>query len=79
MLVERSAVARTEHDHLDRHGIALVFEEQGEILRFDITELNVHQRISTKAVSCGKWRIPKRRLSAVATALPRLAFAVGNR
>jgi hypothetical protein len=54
MLGEFGGIARTEHDHLDSHGIALVFEEQREILRFDITELNVHQRISTKPVTCDK-------------------------
>ena len=54
MLGEFGRVARTEHDHVDSHRIALVFEEQGEILRFDITELNVHERISTKPVTCDK-------------------------
>ena len=48
MLGELGAIARTKHDHLDGNRIALVFEEQGEILRFDITELDGHEGISTK-------------------------------
>jgi hypothetical protein len=54
MLVERSSVARLECNHLNSYGIALMFEEQGQILRFDITELNVHEQISTKPVTCDK-------------------------
>ncbi len=54
MLGEFGRVARTEHDHLDRYRIALVFVEQGEILGFDITELNVHEGIWTKPVTCDK-------------------------
>jgi hypothetical protein len=47
--------------HDERHGdrIALMFEEQGEILRFDITELNVHEGISTKPVPCDKGHVAR--------------------
>jgi hypothetical protein len=54
MLVERRPVARIEGNHSHGDRISLVLEKQGEILRLDVTELNVHERISTKRVTCDK-------------------------
>ena len=40
VLVEFSFIARTEYDHRDRHGISLMFEKDGQIVRFDVAQVD---------------------------------------
>jgi hypothetical protein len=54
VLVERSALARLQGDHGHRDRISLVLEKQRQVGRFDIPELDVHARISTKPVTSDK-------------------------
>jgi hypothetical protein len=37
MLVERGPIARIERDHRHCYGISLMFEEQGQVVCFDIS------------------------------------------
>ena len=41
VLIERSPIARTEGDHRYGDGVALVFEEQRQVVRFDIAQLHL--------------------------------------
>jgi hypothetical protein len=40
MLIERSPITRVEDDHRHGHGISLVFEEQWQVARFHISQLD---------------------------------------
>ena len=53
MLVERSPVARTESDHGHRDRISLVLEKQRQVVRFHISELNIHERIIAQPARFG--------------------------